>query len=91
MLLRVSAAFFSLLSLKYITYSFFCSLCSLIPACCRVSSVPLCSPPPLPPGARPSVFLLSCLPSACPPDACCRVSPSVFPSPCLVPSSVCAP
>lgn len=34
MCLRVSAVFFSLLSLKYITYSFFCSLCS----CCRVSS-----------------------------------------------------
>ena len=43
------------------------------------------------PGARPSVFLPSCLPSACPPDACCRVfrgcrvSPSVSPSPWLVP------
>ena len=48
MLLRVSAAFFSLLSLKYLYISFF--VLSLLPACCRV---PLLHSP----GARPSVSL----------------------------------
>ena len=44
-----------LLSLKYITYFF-----SVCPLCCLPSLLHS-------PGARPSVFLPSCLPSACPP------------------------
>ena len=62
MLLRVSAAFFSLLSLKYLYISFFCFL----PAPCLLP----CSPPP--PSRRkpipaPLSSLPSRLPSACPP------------------------
>lgn len=65
MLLRVSAVFFSLLSLKYITYSFFLSALSVPSLLPCVPSVPLLHSP----GARPSVSLSppSSLPSACPP------------------------
>lgn len=77
-----------LLSLKYITYSFF-----------SLSVSPRSPPPPLPQaqGHPCPSLLLPCLPSACPPSApavCCVcrgcrvcpvVSPSVSPSPWLVP------
>ena len=75
MLLRVPAAFFSLLSLKYLYISFFRSL----PACCRVPllhspgarpSVSL-SPPSLP-AFPPLVLRSSCLP--CVPWLPCRLS-----------------
>ena len=60
--------FSSLLSLKYISYLFFClSDLSLLPACCRA---PPRSPPPLPRRVAiraPLSSLPSCLPSACPP------------------------
>lgn len=92
MLLRVSAVFSSLLSLKYITYSFFClSALSLFPPCCRLSLLSSV-PPPLPQArGHPCPSLL---PSACPPDACsccvfrgCRVSSggcrALCPSPSL--------
>lgn len=96
MCLRVSAGFSSLLSLKYITYSFFClSALSLFPPCCRLSLLSSV-PPPLPQAQGhpcPSLLLPSLLPSACPPDACsccvfrgCRVCPVVSPSPWPVPS-----
>ena len=57
MLLRVSAAFFSLLSLKYLYISF--SVLSLLPACC-------CVPLLRSPGARPSASLSPPLPSCLP-------------------------
>ena len=91
MLLRVSAAFLSLLSLKYLYISFF--VLSLLPACCRVPllhspgarpSVSL-SPPSLP--AFPPLVLCSC---SCRVIRGCRVSsgvsPSASPSPWLVSS-----
>ena len=92
MLLRVSAAFFSLLSLKYLYISFLFVL-SLLPACCRV---PLLHSP----GARPSVSLsppsLSVFPPLVLRSCSCRVfrgcrvssgvSHSASPSPWLVPS-----
>lgn len=77
--------FFSLLSLKYITYSF--SVLSLLPLCSLPAAVsPLRSPPPPLPQAR-GHPCPSLLPSACPPDACscCRVSPVVWRLSCLVP------
>lgn len=65
-----------LLSLKYITYSFF-SVCSLFPPCCRVSSLLPSSTTPQARGhPRPSL-LPPCLPSACPPlllPAVCAVA-----------------
>ena len=84
-LLRVSAVFFPYLSLKYITY-FFLSVCSLpdlslFPACCRVSSS--CFPPLVLRSSCPlCVPWLLCV-------SCCVLLCS--PSPCLDPSSVCAP
>ena len=84
MLLRVSAVFSPYLSLKYITYFFsVCSLpdLSLFPACCRVSSS--CFPPLVLRSSCPlCVPWLLCV-------SCCVLLCS--PSPCLDPSSVCAP
>ena len=72
MLLRVSAAFFSLLSLKYLYISFFFVL-SLLPPCCRA---PPCSPPPLSRRVAirvPLSSLPSCLPSLPSAPPSCRV------------------
>lgn len=90
---------FSLISPLNILHTFFClSALSLFPPCCRVSSS--CFSPPLPRRAaiRVPLYPPPCLPSACSPLLpavclllCSVVSPSVPPSPCLVPSSVCAP
>lgn len=84
MLLRVSAAFFSLLSLKYITYSFSFRL-SLLPACCRAPPCSLLHSP----GARPSVSLSPPSLPAFPPLVfrCLLLLPCVvWWLPCLVPS-----
>lgn len=84
--------FFSLLSLKYITYSFFCSLCSLIPACCRaplVSITPQARGHPCP-SLLPSFPLLA-LRSSCllcvpwlPCVSCCVPFRLPVPVPCSV-------
>lgn len=91
MCLRVSVVFSSLLSLKYITYSFFClSALSLFPPCCRVSSVHPCPSLLLP--SLPSLRLSSACPPLLLPAVCLLlcpvVSPSVSPSPWLVPSGL---
>ena len=93
--LNILHTFFCLSALSLI------SPCSLPAAVCRLRASLLHSP-----GARPSVSLSPpFLPSACPPILlpavcsvaavrlllCSVVSPSVSPSPCLDPSSVCAP
>lgn len=84
---------FSLFSPLNIIYSFFLSAClSLLPPCCRVSSVPLCSLPPAPPApaVSPSPWLVPCVCCVCAPEAPRRpsVCPVVFRA-AVCPSLVC--